>query len=333
MQTSSSTDTSLDIVLVTWNSARTMERCLMALQKHRSKNTSLIVVDNASQDSTVELIKSQTGGKATVIAHAVNRGFAAACNAGARAGCSPFILFLNPDCEIQAGSVEALLALLETNANIAVVGGKLIGYDGLPQRGFAVRSLPRPIDFWLEALGINQVFPHNPWNQRYRLSRFDFEHDAAVEQPAGACFMIRRSVFEELSGFDERFHPAWFEDVDLCQRLRSANRSLYFCAQAKVVHGGGSSIHAMAAGQAAELFFVNMVRYSRKHFGRAATALLRFALALGMGLRWIATVTHSQSVERFRDGSAGEKSVRQIRRELRRAYLQILRGAMGQWRP
>jgi GT2 family glycosyltransferase len=323
----------VDIVVVTWNSAYTLDRCLASLRQYRASNSRLMIIDNASQDSTLEILRAHRDEMSKLIENPANRGFAAACNQGAKSGECSAILFLNPDCEIQAETIPALVSALESDPRIGAVGGRLVSPGGAPQSGFAIRSLPRAMDLCLESLLVNRVFPRNAWNKHYRRFDFVFDKDAEVEQPAGACFMVRRALFEEIGGFDERFHPAWFEDVDLCQRLRSRGARVVYCAGATVVHAGGSSTQSMVAGQASEYFFLNMVRYSRKHFGGAKTVLLRMTLVLGMVMRMLVlTVSPSVGLHR-RDADFGERPEGQVREDLQRAYWNVMKGALWQWRP
>ena len=326
-------DLTTDIVIVTWNSARTLEGCLWALRRNRPSASRLVVVENSSQDSTLEILRSHQNEIATLIENPLNRGFAAACNQGANAGKSEAILFLNPDCEVQANAISALSAVLQEDSRVAAVGARLVGSNGVPQVGFALRSLPRPVDLCFEALLVNQIFPHNHWNKHYRLFDFSFDKSAEVEQPAGACFMIRRSIFEEVGGFDERFHPAWFEDVDLCQRLKSRGEAIAYCPAAAVAHSGGSSIQSMAAGRASEYFFRNMLRYSGKHFGRARTLLLRASLAVGMVARMLIVAAWPSAWQRRQPSAPRGRIERRERGALQRAYWNVVRGAIWQWRP
>jgi N-acetylglucosaminyl-diphospho-decaprenol L-rhamnosyltransferase len=320
----------VDIVVVTWNSAHTLDRCLTSLRQYRPPASRLAIIDNASRDSTLDILHAHRDEISKLIENRTNRGFAAACNQGARSGESSAILFLNPDCEIQADSIPALLSALASDPRNAAAGGKLVGLGETPQSGFAIRSLPRAVDLCLESLLVNRVFPGNAWNKHYRRPDFAFDEDAEVEQPAGACFMIRRALFQEMGGFDEQFHPAWFEDVDLCRRLRSRGARIVYCAGATIIHAGGSSIQSMPAGQASEYFFLNMLRYSRKHLGGAKTIVLRMCLALGMIMRiLVLSVGHSVGY-----GPANPaRPDRQDRGALRRAYWNVMKGAIWQRRP
>ncbi len=119
------------------------------------------------------------------------------------------------------------------SAQAAAAGGALLEIDGEPARGFAFRRLPTLATLLCEAMLVNQLWPANPVNRRYRCLDADYSQPQEVEQPAGACLAITRASWIEAGGFDEQFFPVWFEDVDLCKRLLERggeNRLLSVCA-------------------------------------------------------------------------------------------------------
>lgn len=329
------TPTRLDIVIVAWNNAPTIRRCLASLEPHRSPAIHVVVVDNASKDATRDEARCFEATGVSVIANASNRGFAAACNQGAQMGTAPAILFLNPDCEIQGDALTALQRCLEANKQIAAVGARLVDADGAFQDGFAVRRFPRLMDFFAEALLLNQWMPRNPWNRRYRCLGFSSERSQTVEQPAGACLLVRRTSFEAVHGFDEGFYPAWFEDVDLCRRVHDQGGEIYYCAAATVRHVGGASVQVLPVGQSAELFFLNMIRYSKKHFGGVKTLFLRGCLVFGMLARLMILAVFPGAASRSRSAAGrlqGNGDGLRWRTHLAGSYWRIAKGALGLWR-
>ena len=191
------------IVVVTYNSGGEIGACLDAAM---GRCNALVVVDNASSDGTLAEVQRRG---ARLIANRANRGFAAAVNQGVAALDCSHILLLNPDAVLLTG-LEALRAACDL-PGAAGAGGKTVNPDGTPQVGFMVRQLPSPGVLILEALLLNRVWPDNPLNRRYRGLGLDYSKRMVVEQPAGAFLMIRRAVWSELGGFDEGFHPLWFE--------------------------------------------------------------------------------------------------------------------------
>ena len=247
------------IVVVTYNSAAVIGACLDAAA--RVAEGEIVVVDNASADTTREEISRRP---VRSIENATNVGFAAAVNQGVRATTAPLILLLNPDAVLKGG-VEALEGCF-TRPEIGVAGGMLVGVDGRAQAGFMARNLPRPVTLIFEVLGINRIFPGNRVNWQYRCKQTPFMTAAFVEQPAGAFMMFPRGVWEKLGGFDEEFHPLWFEDVDFCARLKGAGLRGRYEPEAVAEHAGSHSIRALSLEKRETYWYGSLLKYAAKHY-------------------------------------------------------------------
>jgi GT2 family glycosyltransferase len=105
--------------------------------------------------------------------------------------------------------------------------------------------------------------------------------------------MIRRDAYEDVGGFDERFYPAWYEDVDFCQQLKAHGWEIYFAPQAEFPHEGGYSAEAMGSEKFLSSYYGNQLRYVRKHFGALGTAAVRASIAAGALGRMIAKPKHA----------------------------------------
>jgi N-acetylglucosaminyl-diphospho-decaprenol L-rhamnosyltransferase len=267
----------IGIVIVTYNSAGDIGPCLDAAV---ATGAEVVVVDNASSDETLSRVNARN---AVVIANRDNRGFAAAVNQGVRAIAAEYVLLLNPDAVLQSG-LEALRdACAAPGAGAA--GGKLLDIRGQIQAGFTVRRLPTPLVLALEILLVNRLWPRNPANWHYRCYDFAYDKPAEVEQPAGAFLMFRRRVWEELGGFDERFYPIWFEDVDFCKRLRDRGYSVYYEPAAGAVHRGGHSIQKILLEERQLYWYRSLLKYGFKHFRTGVSRLLCLAVIIGSCLR------------------------------------------------
>lgn len=267
------------IVIITYNSGREIGACLDAALRTGAE---IVVVDNGSADNTVCEV-GRCGVR--LIVNAENRGFAAAVNQGIRALATPFILLLNPDTVMEKG-LDALVAACE-RPQAAGAGGLLIGPDGTPQVGFMVRCFPTPTTLIFEALLLNRVWPRNPVNWHYRCLGFDHAAPRRVEQPAGAFLMVRRDVWEALGGFDEGFHPLWFEDVDFCKRALDHGRHMYYVPEAVAKHTGGHSITKITVEKRRLYWYGSVLRYTGKHFGPGTARLVCAAVLAGSFLRMI----------------------------------------------
>ncbi len=264
-------------------------------------SVSSIVVDNASTDRTLESI--QMGPGVTVIANPENRGFAAAVNQGIRSTDAEFILLLNPDAHLLTG-VDALVL---ASRQYGLAAGKLVDSNGHAQAGFTLRRFPAPTTLIFELFGINRLWPSKPVNRRYRCLDRDLDLPGEVEQPAGAFLMTRRDVWERLGGFDEDFHPIWFEDVDYCLRSRDCGYRIEYVPSVVARHGGAHSIERIPPGWRALFWCVSLLRYASKHFRSA-------------GYRSVCAAMVLSSVPRMFAGMIRERSLRQVH-----FYIKIIR--------
>jgi N-acetylglucosaminyl-diphospho-decaprenol L-rhamnosyltransferase len=274
------------IVIVNWNSGPLLERCLGSIREHVS-GCDVVIVDNASEDSSLDFL-TQTGIPLALQRNHINSGFAAASNQGWRAGRGDPVLFLNPDVECLPGGVESLAQRLETESGVWAVGGRLLDPSGASQAGFNVRAFPSIGAVAAELLLLDEIWARNPWTRRYRMSDWDHNSRRDVDQPAAACLMVRRAALESLGGFDEAFRPAWFEDVDLCKRIRKAGGRIVFDPQARFLHHGGTSLRSMTPESFLRCYHTNQIRYFRKHYGRKAATRVRRLVIAGLCLRALA---------------------------------------------
>jgi N-acetylglucosaminyl-diphospho-decaprenol L-rhamnosyltransferase len=268
----------LGAVVVSWNSAADIGRCLDALLAQGVRE--IVVVDNASRDRTWEEVRRRG---VRLIANPWNRGFAAAANQGIAALNQPLALLANPDTEV----LEGLEALVEAcrPPDVAAAGGKLVDERGRPQAGFMVRRFPTPVSLALEMLGINRVWPGNPINRRYRALDLDPDRPAEVEQPAGAFLAIRREAWRRLGGLDEAFHPLWFEDVDWLRRARQAGYRILYEPRAVARHRGAGSVAALSWEQRRLYWYDSLLRYAARHFSPAWYGLVGAAALLAGAMR------------------------------------------------
>jgi GT2 family glycosyltransferase len=276
------------IVIVTYNSAAHIGR---SVESSLATGAQVVVVDNASSDCTV---REATRPGVRIIANPRNRGFAAAVNQGVASLDTPYVLALNPDAEIVAG-FDALCDACEA-PRAAGATGCLLGPDGLPQLGFMSRRLPSATALALEALLLNRIWPNNPINRRYRALDLDYASRIEVEQPAGAFLMIRRDIWQRLGGFDEKYHPLWFEDVDFCRRAVDTGLTFYYCPEAVARHAGGHSVPKIPLRMRPFYWYRSLLRYTALHFGVTARRCVCLAVIAGSVARMLAGVVVERSL-------------------------------------
>ena len=247
------------VVIVTFNSSDVIDRCLKSC-----RDLPVVVVDNASQDATCELVRQRNSETVTLIPNTSNYGFAGAVNQGVTALDTELILLLNPDTELQTTIGELEAACLQLGTGLAA--GRLTDEKGQVQRGFALRRFPGALTLIFEVLGINRLVAFNPINRSYRCLDLDLTRPIEAEQPPGAFLMFRREVWQRLGGFDTQFYPLWFEDVDFCKRASDLGLRIQYVPQVTAIHQGGHSI-ARLNWQCREVYwYVSLLKYASKHF-------------------------------------------------------------------
>jgi len=276
------------IVVVTYNSAEVIERCLDSCE-----GSPVVVVDNASTDKTREFVQRRAGVK--LIANCMNRGFGAAVNQGVEALETDLILLLNPDVDLQTSIAPLAEACLQDGVGLA--GGRLVNERGEVQKGFTLRRFPTPWALAFEVLGLNRLIPSNPVNRRYRCLDRDLDKPGEVDQPPGALLMFRRDVWQRLGGFDTHFHPLWFEDVDFEKRARDLGLKIQYLPQVTAKHRGGHSIATLDQGCRELYWYASLLRYASKHFRPYAYRGVSAAVVLGSMFRAVVGVVRWRSLK------------------------------------
>ncbi len=266
--------------IVSWNNRDFLGRCLESL----TAATEVIVVDNASTDGSADFV-STSFPQVRLIRHDSNLGFAAGVNRAAHEATGEYLLLLNPDAEATPQSVERLVELLDEQVTGGAAAGGLLSLTEDWQREFNVRRLPTYSSVAAELLLLSYLWPDNPITRSAAIAVLDETRPHAVEQPAAACLMFRRRAFLEVGGMDERFYPAWFEDVDVCKRLLEAGWTIFFVPRAAFRHIGGSSVSTLGRATMKRLFYQNLERYMSKHHGLLGRAVTKGLVVTGMGLR------------------------------------------------
>lgn len=262
-----SKSTLLSIVIVNWNAGSQLAEAVASIaQYHYGLVSSVIIVDNASIDDSLAQVEALPNlpFQLRIVRNHYNRGFGAACNQGAVLASSAYLLFLNPDTRLFENSLSLPLAYLQNpkNQDVGIVGVQL-----LDEQNHIARScsrFPTLGSFAAQAVGINRV----PIFRHLTQAMVEWRHDSnrTVDQVIGAFLVIRRSIFESLGGFDERFF-VYFEEVDLCFRSHLAGCRSVFLADAQAFHAGGGTSRQVKAHR---LFYSLRSRllYGFKHFSR-----------------------------------------------------------------
>jgi GT2 family glycosyltransferase len=267
---------SVGAVVVRWRGGDEVRRCLRSLVERGGGSLSRVVlVDSGSGDNGADRLRREFA-SIEVVALAENRSFAWAAGRGAARCSEPYLLLLNPDCRVPAGSLEELVEFLDGRPHIAGAVPLLISEDGRPQQHWQLRHLPGVARLAAGRVGA-PMFPHGPPSD-----------PAPVEQPAAAAWLVRRTVWDTLGGLDPVFEPAWWEDVDFCARLQrhpklceSVPQGFWVVPEARITHLGGSSLRHLSDAEFLSAYYRNLLRYTRRH-NRGAFVFVRASLRLSL---------------------------------------------------
>lgn len=257
----------IDVVIVNWNTGSYLKECVESVIKYDSGLVDkIIIVDNASNDDSLSLIEGLS--QLTLIQNSDNLGFAKACNIGAETCNSNYLLFLNPDARIYENTLSSCLNFLddEKNASVGILGVPLEDANGNIARCCA--RYPSIFNVVSGAIGLDKLIP----SSGALMKEWDHLTTREVDQVIGAFFLVRRSVYNKLSGFDERFF-VYYEEVDFsCRAKKEGYKSVYYSGTRAFHYGGVSSSKTIAN----RLYFSlrSRVQYFYKHLNVASTLFI-----------------------------------------------------------
>jgi len=258
----------LSIIIVSWNVKKVLIDCLRSIEENpASEPFEVVLVDNASSDGTVKSIRDKFP-DVVVIANSQNRGFAAANNQGIEKARGEYIFLLNPDTIVQLNSLNILIEFMDKNEDVGICGPQLLNQDGTVQP--SVRGFPT----FRGALYRHTAFRHlrifkNEY-KKWLMKGFDHKTQTDVDQVMGAALMVRRSVIDRIGVMDERFFM-YYEEVDLCYRIKQAGWRIVFTPEAKITHLGGKSSGQMPVRKRI-MMLTSLLKFFRKHRSKGVTA-------------------------------------------------------------
>jgi len=254
----------LDIILVNWNAGDQLHASLVSIAAAAKDTFTLqrvVVVDNASTDDSLQGLE-EIPIPLQIIRNAENQGFATGCNQGAAGSNADYLLFFNCDTLLFTNSLTDVIAFMEQpeNSTIGICGICLVDKAGTP--GTAAARFPTLRIMLGKMSGLSHLLPSIFPSHLMRPTEMMVNRD--VDQVIGAFFLIRKKVYDQCHGFDERFY-VYFEEVDLALRAKALGYRSYYLANVQAVHvGGGLSGQAKAR----RLFYSlrSRIYYAHKHY-------------------------------------------------------------------
>ena len=285
----------LSVIIVSWNVREELTGCLESLMESQPKDDfELIVVDNASTDGTAEAIR-ESFANCRIIANSNNCGFATANNQGIKESQGEYVLLLNPDTIIPQESLNILIKFMDENKDVGICGPRLLNEDNSTQP--SARRFPT----FRAALHRHTIFRSiglfRKQYKRWLMKDFNHNEQTDVDQLMGACLLIRRSVLDEVGMLDEVFFM-YYEEVDLCFRIKRKGYRVVFVPEASIIHLGGRSASQVPVSKRIAAM-TSLLKFFQKHYGGFSTGLFACLFKSALVLKDIKTIAVSSIVYVF----------------------------------
>jgi N-acetylglucosaminyl-diphospho-decaprenol L-rhamnosyltransferase len=279
----------ISIIVVTFNGR---EQALLTMRSARAAvgeaSVEWIVVDSGSADGTPDAIESAFPD--VTVVRGENRGFAAGNNVGLRLARGRYVLLMNPDIEIQSGTLAELVDAMDARPDVGIASVVQVGADGALQ--FSIRRFPSPARDLGEALGASR-WPILAAHQELETRPAVYTRESSVDWLVGAFLMARREAIAEVGPMDEAFF-LYSEEVDWCYRFHQSGWDVRHLASMTVIHHAGRRDRGDLMAQLAH----SRKLFSQKHFSARRSLLIRGALCLGHVVRLVALSPRAVSGDR-----------------------------------
>lgn len=273
----------ISTIIVNYNAGSLLRSCVASLLAC-PQAIEIIIVDNASSDGSLNGLDEIP--QVILVRNSANLGFAAACNIGIKASTAPYLLFLNPDCDLDGDALAPLLTDLQRNDQVGMVGGLLLNWDGTEQAG-GRRAVPTPWRSFVRAFGLHRLADR--WPNIF----YDFHlhkqplpaESLEVEAISGACMLVKRKALDDVGLWDEGYF-LHCEDLDWCMRFRQKGWKILFVPAARINH-------ALGACSRSRRVFVEwhkhkgMLRFYRKFFSQEYPGVMMWLVTAGVWLRFV----------------------------------------------
>jgi GT2 family glycosyltransferase len=254
----------VSVIIVSYNVRGFLENLLSSLRRSLSGiDSETIVVDNFSDDDTVEFVKREFH-EVHLIENRVNVGFGKANNQGAKIASGEYLLIINPDAVVQEDTVKEMVEFMATHPDSGAASCKVLNADGTLQKTCR-RGFPTPWVAFTKISGLSSLFPRTKMFGRYNLTYLNPEEIHEVDAVGGSFMFIPRKVFDKVGGFDEDYFM-YGEDIDLCYKIKKAGYKVYYTPQTTAIHFKGESTRRSSIDHTYE-FYRAMNVFVQKRYG------------------------------------------------------------------
>jgi GT2 family glycosyltransferase len=270
-------DFDVSVTICSWNTKEDLRRCLRSLEGQEGVRLEVIVVDNASEDGSPDMVAEEFP-HVVLIRNERNLGFGGGHNQAFQRASGEFFMPLNSDTTVHPGCLLRLVEFLRANPSVGIAAPKLLNPDGTLQ--YSCRRFPTPAAAVFRNTFLGRLFPNNRYAREYLMADWDHSVPRDVDWVSGAAFCYRRAVYEKVGGFDERFFM-YLEDVDLCKRVQEAGYRVVYVPDAVVTHKIGASTDRVANRMIRQFHRSMLLYYQKHHISRMSPVLRPFATFLG----------------------------------------------------
>ncbi len=259
----------VSVIIINYNNIELLKNCLLSIIKyHKIENLEIIIVDNSSQEKSIEDIFTIYP-KIKLIKLDENVGFGCANNIAARQAKGEILLFLNNDTLFIENSIDKIEKVFAIDEDIGVLGPKLLNDDYSFQ--LSAGKLPNILQEFKDKL--IYFFYRKSKVVKKILENFFFNKKMEVDWVTGACMMVKKELFYSINGFDENIF-LYFEDKDLCARIRKKNKKVIYYPETSVIHLLGGSSAKIKKSQIQKIYRDSQKYYYEKHLGKIQNILL-----------------------------------------------------------
>ena len=269
----------LSIIIVNYNVKEFLQNLLLSVEKASINITKeIIIVDNASNDGSVEFLKEKFP-SIKLIENKHNVGFGKANNQALKIASGKFILMINPDAVVSEDTFDKMISFFNKNPDAGLAGCKILNPDGSLQLACR-RSFPGPWTSFCKVTGLSNLFPNNKLFARYNLTYLNTDQTYEVDAISGSFMMMKKEVYEKLGGFDDDFF-LYGEDLDLCYRIQKAGYKVYYVHTTQIIHYKGESTRRSSLDET-KVFYEAMHLFVKKHFSSSfiVETILRTAIVV-----------------------------------------------------
>lgn len=275
----------LSVVILSYNVKYLLDACIHSvLHATQSILAEIIVVDNASTDESVTLVREKYP-DIRIIENVINVGFSKANNAGVRAAHGNYVLILNPDTIVNESAIIGALRHLQNQAETGIVGVRMHDARGqyLPE---SKRGFPDLVSSFFKITGIYRFFPKSDFFNHYYLGSKDKTQLCNVEVLTGAFMMMPKSLYEEVGGFDESYFM-YGEDIDLSNKIKKSGKNLVYLGNEQIIHLKGRSARFDSYQHVKNFYQAMSIFVNKNYSNKIARWIIHLAIAAAGGLSFI----------------------------------------------